>query len=394
MITDGFTYVAFLMLVAGVILFLEKHAKWKLFNIIPTLVWIYFLNMGFCTLGLFDSNTCAAVYGSLRDDLLYAMIFAMLLRCNIRKMFNLGARAGAIFLGCSLTLGVGIVACYPLFASSLGSSETTWPAVAALYGSWVGGNTNMVAMMAPFPMDGGAFGCVLALDSICFIVWTALLLLVTGYAEKWNRFTKADTAQLKPLADRVNAVVTREKPKATASDWIFLLGLSLTISVLTQWVGAWAAAELAAAGLGMFTSGVCSTLFATVLGLICAMTPLRTLPAVEDLSSIYLYAVVSLMASTAPITALSAAPMWILFGFAILAVHAVLMLLLSRLFHWDLCMVSTASMANIGGAGIAPMIATAYDESYAGIGILMGILGVILGNFCALGMGAVLQILF
>lgn len=394
MITDGFTYIAFLMFVAGFILFLEKHGRWKIFNIIPTLVWIYFLNMGFCSLGLYDSHTCASVYEPLQDNLLYAMIFAMLLRCNIRKMFKLGARIGSIFLGCSLTLGIGIVVCYPLFVNSLGGTAKTWPAVAALYASWVGGNTNMAAMMAPFPMDGGAFGCTLALDSICFIVWTAILLLARNYAHKWDHATKADTSQLHVAADRVNAVVSREKPKATASDWIFLIGLSLMISVVSQWVGAYVAAQLAAMGLGMFTEGICATLFSTVLGLICAMTPLRTLPAVEDLSSIYLYAVVSLIASTAPITELTAAPMWILYGFAILAVHTVLMFLLSKLFHWDLCMVSTASMANIGGAGIAPLIATSYDESYAGLGILMGILGVTIGNFCALGMGAVLQMLF
>ena len=391
MITDGFTYIAFLMFVAGFILFLEKHGRWKIFNIIPTLVWIYFLNMGFCSLGLYDSHTCASVYEPLQDNLLYAMIFAMLLRCNIRKMFKLGARIGGIFLGCSLTLAIGIVVCYPLFVDSLGGAEKTWAAVTALYGSWVGGNTNMAAMMAPFPMDGGAFGCTLALDSICFIVWTAILLLARNYSHKWDHATKADTSQLQATADRVNAVVSREKPKATASDWIFLIGLSLILSVISQWVGKVASQELAAMGLGMFTKGICSTLFSTILGLICAMTPLRTLPAVEDLSSIYLYAVVSLMASTAPITELTAAPMWILYGFAILAVHTVLMFLLSKIFHWDLCMVSTASLANIGGAGIAPLIATAYDESYAGLGILMGTLGVTIGNFCALGMGAVLQ---
>ena len=393
MITDGFTYIAFLMFVAGFILFLEKHGKWKLFNIIPTLVWIYFLNMGFCSLGLYDSATCAAVAGPWQANLLYAMIFAILLRCNIRKMFKLGGRVGAIFLGCSLTLGIGIVVCYPLFMDSLGGGEKTWGAVAALYASWVGSNANMAGVMAPFPVDGGAFGCTLALDSICFIVWTAILLLVRNYADKWDRATKADTSQLPAVAARVNAVVSREKPKATASDWIFLIGLSLMISVISQGVGEIVSADMADMGLGMFSKGICATLFATILGLICAMTPLRTLPAVEDLSNIYLYAIVSLMASTAPISELAAAPMWILYGFAILAVHTVLMFILSKIFHWDLCMVSTASLANIGGAGIAPLIATSYDESYAGIGILMGILGVTIGNFCALGMGAVLQML-
>ena len=46
-----------------------------------------------------------------------------------------------------------------------------------------------------------------------------------------------------------------------------------------------------------------------------------------------------------------------------------------KIFKWDLCMVSTASLAN-----------------FAGIGVLMGVLGAAIGNFFGLGMGALLQI--
>ena len=74
----------------------------------------------------------------------------------------------------------------------------------------------------------------------------------------------------------------------------------------------------------------------------------------EELSSVYLYAVVSLLASTASVTDLLSAPMWVVYGFFILVVHVIGMYILSKLFHWDLCMVSTASLANIGGAASAP----------------------------------------
>ena len=81
----------------------------------------------------------------------------------------------------------------------------------------------------------------------------------------------------------------------------------------------------------------------------------------------------------------------VVYGIAVLAIHIILMFLLSKLFHWDLCMCSTASVACIGGSASAPIIATAYDGSFAGIGVLMGVLGAAVGNFCGLGMGALLQ---
>ena len=63
MIQNGFTYIAFLMFLAGILLAAEKYTKWKVFNYVPPLVWIYVLNMLFCTIGMFDSEGCSAAFG-------------------------------------------------------------------------------------------------------------------------------------------------------------------------------------------------------------------------------------------------------------------------------------------------------------------------------------------
>lgn len=390
-ITNGFMYIAFLMCLAGILLALEKYTKWKIFNVVPPLVWIYVLNMIFCTLGLYHSKEVSAAYKALKNNLLYAMIFVMLLRCDFRKLAKLGGHMVAIFLGCSLTLFVGFIVGYPIFKGSLGSD--TWGAVAALYASWVGGSANMAAMQAALPVDAGAYSCALALDTVCYSVWIALLLLMVRYASKWNNAVKADTSKLQAVADAAAAEVAKEKKQAGGADWIFLIGLSLIVSAISQYVGASLNGALRDVGLAMFDKGSMTTLFVTVLGLVCAMTPLGKVPAVEELSSVYLYAVVSLLASTASVTDLLAAPMWVVYGFFILAVHVILMFFLSKLFHWDLCMVSTASLANIGGAASAPIVASAYDASYAGIGVLMGVLGAAVGNFAGMICGAILKMM-
>ena len=392
MITNGFTYIAFLMFVAGALLFLQKNTKWKIFDLVPPLVWIYVLHMVFCTIGLYDLAETKATYNGFKNNLLYAMIFVMLLRCDFRKLAKLGPRMIAIFLGCSLTLAIGTFAAFPVFMNSMGGAEKTWAAVAALYASWVGGSANMAAMENAFSIDPGAYGAALALDTVCYSVWIALLLLAVKIAPKWNAACKADTSKLDEVAKVANAEVAGAKKVPTAADWIFLIGLSLIVSVISQKAGTIMNNGLCAIGLDMFGAATCTTVFVTVLGLVCAMTPLGKLAAVEELSSIYLYAVVSLLASRATLVDLIAAPMWIVYGFAILAIHVVLMFILSKVFKWDLCMVSTASLANIGGSASAPIVATAYDPNFAGIGVLMGVLGAAIGNFCGLAMGALLQI--
>ena len=49
-ITNSFVYIAFLMFLAGGLLALEKYTKWRVFNVVPPLVWLYVLNMVFCTI--------------------------------------------------------------------------------------------------------------------------------------------------------------------------------------------------------------------------------------------------------------------------------------------------------------------------------------------------------
>ena len=396
-IANGFTYIAFLLFLAGGLLALEKYTKWKVFNLVPPLVWIYVLNMIFCTVGLFDLEATKPAYNGLKNNLLYAMIFVMLLRCDFRKLAKLSGRMIAIFLGGSLTLALGTFIGFPIFQNVIGGADKAWAAVAALYASWVGGSGNMAAMEAAFTIDPGAYGAALALDTVCYSLWIALLLLVVRFAPMWNKAVKADTSKLDAVAEAANKEVAAEQRKATSADWIFLIGLALAVSALSQWVGGimnnvLCSITLFGQPLDMFGASTCTTVFVTVLGLVCALTPLGKLPATSELSSILLYTVVSLLASRASLTDLVTAPMWIVYGLFILVIHVITYFILSKLFHWDLCMVSTASLANIGGSASAPIVATAYDPSYAGIGVLMGVLGAAIGNFVGLGMGALLQI--
>ena len=392
-IANGLTYIALLMFVAGGLMFLQRTTKWKIFDIVPPLVWIYVLHMILCTLGIYESDAVKSTYSSFKNNLLYAMIFVMLLRCDFRKLAKLGPRMIAIFLGCSLTLAIGTIAAYPLFMNTMGGGETTWAAVAALYASWVGGSGNMAAMEVVFEefMDYGAYGAALALDTVCYSVWIALLLLAVKFAPKWNKACKADTSKLDAVADAANAEVAGVKKQATAADWIFLFGISLMVSAICQWGGKAINTWLCSIGLDMFGAATVTTILITILGLICAMTPMGKMAGVEEMSSVYLYLVVSMLASRASLVDLIAAPMWVVYGFAILLVHVVLMFVLSKVFKWDLCMVSTASLANIGGSASAPIVATAYNPNFAGIGVLMGVLGAAVGNFFGIGMGAILK---
>ena len=182
----------------------------------------------------------------------------------------------------------------------------------------------------------------------------------------------------------VTEVLDKDKKAVDFASLLTLLGLSLMISAIAQNLGGVLA-------FGMIDKGTMTVLLVTAIGLVAAMSPIGKMAGISEMSNIYLYVVIALLASRAGLNEILAAPMWLVAGLLVLIIHIIGMFLLSKLFHWDLCMVSTASLANIGGSASAPIVASAYDASYAGIGVLMGVLGAAIGNVMGLLVASIMQ---
>lgn len=384
MITNGFTYIAFLIFMDAVLIGVQKITHWKVFKYVPPIVMIYLFNMLFCTMHLWDMDATAAAYTNVKNNLLYAMIFVMLLRCDIRKMIKLGPRMLAIFFSCSVTIMIGFVVSFLCFKGVLGPQS--WRAMGSLCGSWIGGSGNMAAVQMALHVPAGDYACALIVDTIYYSLWIALLLIAVPYATKWNRFCHADTSKLEEVSD-MSKETTEEKKSVDGGNLTILLGLGLIVSALSQILG-----KLLFNAVG-FDAATWTVLIVTALGLIAALSPLGRIAGSAELSDVLLYVVISLLASRAGLNELLSAPMWLVAGLVVLLIHIVLMVVLSRAFHFDLCMVSTASLANIGGSASSPIVAAAYDSSYAGIGVLMGVMGSAVGNILGLACGYLMKFL-
>ena len=93
MIIDGFLYIAVLVFVAAVLIYMPQIIKNKraqmVFNFAPPVVLIYLTLMILCTVNAWDLEKTAGTYSALKNPLLYAMLFLMLLRCDLRKIVKL-----------------------------------------------------------------------------------------------------------------------------------------------------------------------------------------------------------------------------------------------------------------------------------------------------------------
>ena len=309
--------------------------------------------------------------------LLYAMIPLMLSRCDVRKLAKLGPKLVITFLGSALTMCAGIVLSYMIFGRMMG--ENSSHAAAALIGSWIGGSDNMVAVQAVLNVPEGDMGACIIIDNLYYSVWIAFLLWAPAVAGWFNKFTKADTSYLDNIDIDADDLLTKAGPVDFAS-LIFLFGLALGSSALTQYIGG----VMGAGPLGFLDGGTWTVILGTFIGVFAGMSPLAKLGGKDELSNMLCYITVSLIASRAGFNELFDAPIWLVFGAVGLAIHVVLFTLIAKVFKLDIYACGVASMACVGGTGSAPVIAAAYHSMLIPVGILMGIFGGLLGNFLAL----------
>lgn len=373
MITNGFTYIAVLIFLAAILVWLQKYTKAKFFDFVPPIVLLYLLTMIFCTLGVWDLAETKPAYSALKNNILFAMIFLMLLRCDIRKILKLGPKMLGGFFAASVSIGIGFIATYAILHTQLGSEA--WKALGALCGSWMGGSGNMIAVQAAFDIGEADMAYALVVDSIDYSIWVMFLLWAINLAPKFNKWVKADTSALDEVSKRLEEDAKANDGPITFVNIILLLGMSLVVSAVAQNFGA-----TVSGSLSFLDKSTWTVLFVTLAGLLGAVTPVGKMAGTQELSNVMLYSVVALLASRASFLELSDAPLWILAGFLILAIHGIILVILAKIFKLDMFTCGVASLANIGGSASAPILAGAYSGALVPVGVLMALMGYVIGT--------------
>jgi len=385
MIENGFSYLAVLIMIGSAIVYTEKKSQHKLFKYLPSIVIIYFVVMLFSTFGLWQkSESVTATYKTVKSNLLPAMIFLMLLSADMREIFKLGKKMLLTFFLASVSIAMGFIGTFTLFHTYF--EPDSWKAFAALSGSWMGGTANMVAIQGALDLPDSAMGYTLLIDSIDYAIWVMILLALVPFAKKFNLWSKADTSIIDEVGERLALKEEAKKPIEFAS-LFFLLGSALLVSALAQYGASFLPTT------SFLTTTTWIVIIATLAGTLFAMTSLAKISGGSELANIMLYLIVALIASRANFAELTEAPLYIVAGFVIIAIHVSIMILFAKLFKLDLFSLGVASLANIGGVASAPILASAYSKALIPIGVLMAMMGYIVGTFGGLMVGKVLKMI-
>jgi uncharacterized membrane protein len=367
MIQTVWPYLALMLLCAGLFPALERRYGFRIFAIAPPIVLTYLLVTALAVAGLWEVNEeIRQAQSVMISRVLPALLFLLMINCDLRAIFRLGPRVLAVFFCTTLSIFTAFLVAGSIFRAWLPADA--WQPLGALSGSWAGGTANMIAVKEAINMSDSLLAMSLLTDALCYSVWVAILFSIARLAPVFNHFTRAESSG--------DLVV--EEPKATGLTTPDSVLVWLSLGLLAAAVSSWLASSLPTSN--MISATTWTILLATGIGLVVGQTPLARYPGAAQISGAMLIALVAVLASQSNFQGIAEAPLYILCGVIIIAIHAGLMLLAARVFHFDMYLCGISSLAHIGGVAAAPLLAATYSRSLVPVGVLLALLGYVIGT--------------
>ena len=398
LVTDPVQTAALLASVLAAVFALARvPALKKVFEVIPPVIWAYFVPMLLTTVGVTQPITPDyenAAYDVMGTILLPMALFLLMLTIDLKAILSMGRLAIIMLLVGTLGIVIGAPIAF-LLVGRLVDSPDTWQQLAALSGSWIGGTANMVAIQESVGLRD--LGPVIVVDTVVGYGWMAVLLFLSNYQDRFNRWVGADTSAMDRVNETLRQIDTTRRPIAIDTGAI-IIGLGIGAAVLSRVLGG------AMPALGpmrtviedgvaiermttIISGGTWAVLIAVTAGLALSFTKLRDLEAdgASRIGYVALYLLLTSIGAQGDLFAVAEAPLLLVTGVVWLAVHIALLFGAAKLLRAPLFFVATGSMANVGGAASAPIVASVYHPAMAPVGLLMAVAGYVLGIYAALG---------
>ncbi len=362
MIHTVWPYLAVMLLVAGLFPAVERRFGWQVFSVLPPIVLTYLLVTALAVSGLWQVNAeIQAAQSMLVSRLVPALLFLLMINCDLRAIWRLGPRVLGVFACTSISLFVAFIGTFLIYRA-LAARRRLAAAGRALSGSWVGGTANMIAVKQAIGMSDTHLAMSLLTDALCYSMWVVVLFSVARLAPAFNRWTRATSSgdiRWWPSHDRAR----RPPTTACCCGWAWRWRWRRCRAGWRSWLPV----------SSMISATTWTILLATGLGLVVAHTPLARFPGAGTISSAMLISVVAVLASQSNFQGIAAAPLYLLCGVTIIAIHAVLLVGFAKLFRFDLYLCGISSLAHIGGVAATPILAASYSRALVPVGVLLAL---------------------
>lgn len=349
------------------------------FKFLPPVIWAYFLPMFLTTGGITPSSS--HVYDWMGDYLLPFSLFLLMLTIDLPAIMKLGKKALTMMLAGTLGIVIGGPIAYLIFASFL--PEDAWQGFAVLSGSWIGGTANLLAIQKSIGASDAIVGPIIVVDTVVGYGWMGVLIFLSTFQKKFDAWVGADNSAIERANARLSEIDTIRRPM-DLPDIIYILGLGMGGTVLAVAIGNMLPA------LGdptIVSSKTWAVLVAVTAGLALSFTRVQKLEqaGASKIGFLALFLLITSIGAKGDLAAVLDVPIYLFAGVVWITIHIMILMMVAKLIKAPLFFVATGSMANIGGAASAPIVASVYHPAMAPVGLLMGVSGYFLGIYAALG---------
>lgn len=378
LVTEPVAVLVVLMAVlAAIFWFGETGPGKRLFGIVPSLVFCYFVPTTLTTLGVLPADS--PVYDWIKAYLLPASLMLLILALDVPGIVRLGPKALIMML--AGTAGVVIGAPIALWIFSAWVPADTWQGMTALSGSWIGGGANMVALAEIAGTSTSMFGMMVIVDVAVANVWMGVLLYLAGQQQRIDQRTGADISAIEDLKRRVAEFTAKTTRVPTLTDLLQIVAVGFGGMWLATLAGRWAAPAT-----GVFDATIWKFILVTALAVALSFTRARNLEGAgaSRIGTLMLYLLIASIGAHADFTQMREAPVLVAVGAVWMLCHVAVLLTVAWIIRAPIFFVAVGSQANIGGAASAPIVASAFHPSLAPVGVLLAILGYVLGTYAGL----------
>ncbi len=374
LVTHPYALLAVMMLIPVLFLNLERWTHWKVFDYLPPIIWIFIFPIVLSSTRVIP--TSSPTYSTFKEFAVPMFIILMLLDVDLRSTMRVALRSvGVLVIGAIGVVIGGILA----FAMLKGNLEPdAWRGFGALAGSWIGGTGNLAAVAEAVQTPPTMIGLVVIADTFIFILYFPLLFMAKKWAKPFARFTRVTEKDARELDEAVNQIEEKTS-NVHYRDVLTLFG----IGFLLIW-GIGILSEHLPTKQYVWEAETWKVLILTTVALFLAMTPLRKVAGTGALSMALVYVYLSMIGAQADIREAASAPYFLIAGVICIVLHLVLVVLAARIFRIDVHMAAIASVAAIGGAASAPVVAAYHRKQLVPVAILLALVGYALGNYLGL----------
>ncbi len=407
---NAFVEFSSILLIAGITVFVSWSSGRpggffkKLYQWVPPILLLYLLptiatNIGFIAKG----NTIRVLS---MDIILPVSLILLTSIIHIPDLLKVTRQGLVVFLFGTMGIVIGgplALFVYGLFdpvVLTAAGNQAIWRGLICIAGSWINGTPGLLSMKEVYGSSESLFLTSLAADVILQNIWMFFLLYSVKIQQPINRWlTGKKEIDFTLIENEQQGEVVVENKKLLGHAFpLIVLGLTYSLVILSaDYFASYFSTKVNLDDADAFSflekKSFWLILFSTSFGLLLSITNLfkTAVHSWTKLGNTMLFFVIASIGSQLELSNIKLEYSFLIIGIFWLLMHLAFLMIGAKMMKAPWHYIAIGSQANIGGPASASVVAVSFHLGLASLGIILGVLSNVIGNYANLITGALFQ---